>query len=117
MHELSIALRVVAVAAEEAARYDGARVVAVHLALGPLSGTVPEALATAFEFARADSPLAAARLVIEETPIAVHCPRCREDADVESILHLRCPRCGTPTAEVVSGRELEITSLELEEPP
>ena len=119
MHELSIAMRIVdiaaEIAAEETAPGKGARVVAVHLTLGPLSGVVTEALASAFEFARADSPLESARLVIEETPITVRCPQCRETGAVESLMHLRCPRCGTPTADVVTGRELEVTSLEIEE--
>ena len=43
MHELSIALSILDLAAEEAGRRGG-RVVAVHLKLGPLSGVVKEAL-------------------------------------------------------------------------
>ena len=40
MHELSIAMSILDVAEEEAERQGGARVVAVHLKLGPLSGVV-----------------------------------------------------------------------------
>ena len=56
MHELSIALSIVDMAAEEAER-QGGRVVAVHLKLGPLSGVVKAALLSAYELAREGSPL------------------------------------------------------------
>jgi hydrogenase nickel incorporation protein HypA/HybF len=59
MHELSIALSIIDAACEEAERHAGARVVAVHLKLGPLSGVVKEALVSAYELAREGSPLGA----------------------------------------------------------
>jgi hydrogenase nickel incorporation protein HypA/HybF len=114
MHELSIALSILDVAAEEAERRGGLRVVAVHLKLGPLSGVVKEALVSAYELAREGSPLENSRLAIEEVPIVVHCPACAADSPVESIQQLCCSACGTPTAEIVSGRELEVTALEIE---
>jgi hydrogenase nickel incorporation protein HypA/HybF len=113
MHELSIALGIVDVAAEEAARRAGGRVAAVHLRLGRLSGVVPDALRSAFELARENSPLAAAELVIEEVPVAAHCPACAAERAVP-FPELVCPTCGTPTPEVVRGRELEVVALEIE---
>lgn len=112
MHELSIALSIVDVASEEA-EHLAARVVAVHLRLGPLSGVVKEALLGAFELAREGSPLEGARLAIEEVPIVVRCPECRQDQVAPSPQEIFCPVCGTPTPEVVSGRELEVTGLEV----
>ena len=44
MHELSIAMGIVELAADEVARRNGARVIAIHLKLGPLAGVVPDAL-------------------------------------------------------------------------
>lgn len=114
MHELSIAMSILDIAADEAERRGGARVAAVHLKLGPLSGVVCEALRSAYELAREGSPLEAAELVIEEVPIAVHCPTCGCESSVVSIQLLCCSRCGTPGTEVVRGRELEIVALEIE---
>ncbi|MBL8798505.1 MAG: hydrogenase maturation nickel metallochaperone HypA [Planctomycetia bacterium] len=114
MHELSIALSLLDVAAEEAARRGLARVTAVHLKLGLLAGVVPAALRSAFELARADHVLAAAALVIEEVPITIYCPSCAAERPVASFPELVCPDCGTPAARVVHGRELEIVALECE---
>ena len=64
---------IVDVATEEAERRN-ARVTAVHLKLGQLSGVVAGALTAAFELARESTPLADAVLVIVEIPVAVFCP-------------------------------------------
>jgi hydrogenase nickel incorporation protein HypA/HybF len=113
MHELSIALGILDVAAEEAERHGG-RVAAVHLKLGPLSGVVKEALVAAYELAREGTPLERAELVVEEVGILAHCPRCAADCAPASLQDLRCPACGAPTPDVVRGRELEVVALEIE---
>lgn len=113
MHELSIALSLLDLVQEEAARR-GVRVAAVHLRLGPLSGVVPEALVSAFELARAGTPQEQANLVVEEVPIVVSCPKCAAARIPESAWSLRCTTCGTPTPEILSGRELEVVALEID---
>jgi hydrogenase nickel incorporation protein HypA/HybF len=114
MHELSIALSILDLAAEEAERLGGAQVHAIHLRLGPLSGVVKEALLSAYEIAREGSPLAGAELRIEETPLLAHCPTCRATKPVVSLQQLSCAECGTPTSEVVRGQELEVVALEIQ---
>jgi hydrogenase nickel incorporation protein HypA/HybF len=114
MHELSIALSILDVAAEEAAKQAGARVRAVHLRLGLLSGVVQRALLSAFEMAREDSPLVGAELIVEEVPIRIRCPRCQAERPVVSIQELVCSECGAASAEVTQGRELEVVALEIE---
>jgi hydrogenase nickel incorporation protein HypA/HybF len=114
MHELSIALSILDVAAEEAERQGGGRVAAIHLRLGPLSGVVPDALRSAYDLAREGSPLAAAELLIEEVPLVVYCPACSAEVAPPSVQQLCCPACGTPTPDVVRGRELEVVALEVE---
>ena len=114
MHELSIALAILDLAAEEAERRGGARVLGIHLRLGPLAGVVKEALVSSFEVARTDSPLVEAQLVIEDVPVTVYCPTCRGAREVVSDRQLCCRDCGTPSHGVVSGRELEVVALEIE---
>jgi hydrogenase nickel incorporation protein HypA/HybF len=113
MHELSIALAVLDVAAEEAGRRGG-RVAAVHLKLGPLSGVVKEALVSAYDLAREGTPLAGAELVIEEAPLVAWCPACAANRNPASVFEMSCPVCGAPTPDVVGGRELEVVALEIE---
>ena len=114
MHELSIAMSILDMAEEEAERQGGVRVQAIHLRLGPLSGVVKEALLGAYDLAREASTLEDAELIIEEVPILASCPSCGTTRPVISVQHLCCAECGTPTPEVVSGRELEIVALEIQ---
>ena len=114
MHELSIAVSLVEIAEEEAERL-GARVSAVHLRLGMLSGVVKEALLSSYEMACADTPLQGSRLVIEEVPVVVYCPRCDEQRPLESVQLFRCSVCGCPTPDVRRGKEMELFALEVEE--
>jgi hydrogenase nickel incorporation protein HypA/HybF len=113
MHELSIALAVVDVAAEQAEQHGG-RVLAVHLKLGPLSGVVKEALLSAYELACEGSPLAGSHLVVEDVPLVVRCPNCDADRPAVSVQMLCCAACGAVTPEVVTGRELDVVALEME---
>lgn len=100
------------VAGEEAERLN-AKVVAVRLKLGPLSGVVKQALLSAYDLARESSLLPDARLEIEETPLIVFCPTCNSEQRPPSIQQLCCPVCGTHTPNVISGRELEVVGLEI----
>jgi hydrogenase nickel incorporation protein HypA/HybF len=113
VHELSIALSILEIGSEQAEEL-GAPILAVHLRLGQLSGVVAEALRSAYDLAREDSPLARAELLIEEVPVVVRCEHCRVETEVD-FPHLLCGVCGAPTAEVVRGRELEIVGMEIEE--
>jgi hydrogenase nickel incorporation protein HypA/HybF len=115
VHELSIACSIIDMACEESEQRGGVAVRAVHIRLGQLSGVVKSALLSAFELAREDSPLASARLVVEETPIVIRCAACETDTTLESPQSFCCSRCGTPSSDVRSGRELEVTALEIEE--
>lgn len=112
MHELSIALSILDLAADEAERHGG-RIAAVHLKLGPLSGVFKDALLSAYELARESTPLAEAELIVEEVPLAVFCAACAAERELASVWTLVCPVCGAATPEIVRGRELEVVALEI----
>ena len=117
MHELSIAMSLVEVSCEELEKQAGSRVEALHVRIGPLSGVVPGSLKSAFELAAEGTPIQGARLAIEETDVRVLCPLCSQERAIDSIQSFRCVICGTPTPEIVSGRELELVSLEISGEP
>jgi hydrogenase nickel incorporation protein HypA/HybF len=114
MHELSIAMSMVEMATAEAARQNAARVYALHLKLGQLSGVVKEALLFSWQVACEGSPLAGSQLLIEEVPVIVRCPECQLNRVLPSIQMFRCPVCGAPTPEILCGRELEVVALEIQ---
>ena len=112
MHELSIAQSIVEMVEEVAQREGAARVSSINLRLGAMSSVVEEALLFSFEVVAAGTAAEGARLAVEKVPLVVFCPTC----DAESTLSapvFTCPRCGQPTHTVVSGKELEVMSVEL----
>lgn len=113
MHELSIALNIVDLAQEEA-QQRGVQVNAVHLRLGELSGVVKDALLSCYEMASNDTPLQGSQLIIEDVPVVVFCPKCNSNRPLSSIQYFCCSECGSPTSEVIQGRELEVVALEVQ---
>lgn len=113
MHELSVALTLLDLVEEEAQQRGNVQVEAIHLKLGPLSGVVKEALLSAFELAAERTPFAKCSLMIEEVPISIFCSQCNAERAVRSIHDLYCVDCGAPGFELVHGRELQVSALEL----
>jgi hydrogenase nickel incorporation protein HypA/HybF len=113
MHELSIAMSIVEMAEEEA-HARNARVNAVYLKLGILSGVVKEALLSSYGIACDGTALEGSRLIIEEVPVEVFCAACKVNRKLASMQWFICPDCGATTPTVVHGKELEVTALEIQ---
>jgi hydrogenase nickel incorporation protein HypA/HybF len=114
MHELSIAMSMIEMAAEEAARRGGVRVHKIHLKLGDLSGVVKEALHFSYTVACEGTPLEGSQLVIEEVPVVVYCSTCAAERAIVSVQQFCCAVCHAPASQIVRGKELEVTALEIE---
>ena len=114
MHELSIAQCLIESACEAAAEEDAARVTRLVARIGALSGVVEEALRFSFGLAAEGTACEGAALEIVNVPVSVHCPLCDEARKLADPWHFVCPTCGTPTPEVLAGRELELVSIEIE---
>ena len=115
MHELSIAMSIVELAEEEIERRGNIQIKTVHLKLGALSGVVKEALLASFEMACEGTSLAGSRLVVEDVPVVVFCSTCQARRPVSSMQLFCCAECGSPTGEIVEGKEIEVVALEIEE--
>lgn len=116
MHELSIALSLLEVAAEELEKQNGgSRVEALYLRMGALSGIASESLISAYGLACERTPFEGSRLVIEEVPVVIFCARCNAERAVHSVQEICCVECNTPSADIRQGRELLLSALELVE--
>jgi len=114
MHELGIASSVLQEARQEAMRHPGVRLRKVRVRVGEFSGVNPEALSFCFEVLVRDSKLEPLELEIESCARRQHCPACGQTFTVADY-DLNCPSCGTADTQFVSGDELELASLEMED--
>jgi len=112
MHELALMEEVRRVALEAAAVHGAKWIHSVALRVGRLSGVDPEALAFAFEVVMADGVAAGATLQLEVVPVRCRCQDCGEQFEPMDVI-FACPYCGSLAAEVLGGRELEVTGLEV----
>ena len=115
MHELSIAQSLIELACEAAAQDGCERVTRLFIRLGALSGVVKEALQFSFELAAEETACAGATLEIEDVPITVFCSTCKERKTLSDDYLFCCPTCGLPTPEILTGRELELVSVEVDD--
>jgi hydrogenase nickel incorporation protein HypA/HybF len=114
MHELSIAQSLIELASEAAIKEGATRVTRLVTRIGKLAGVVEEALQFSFTLAAEGTACEDAVLTVEVVDISVMCPECREPRALSETYHFVCPVCGAPTPEVLTGRELDLVSVEIE---
>jgi hydrogenase nickel incorporation protein HypA/HybF len=119
MHEVGIASSILEAAHREAERRHGARVAAVGVRVGVLSGVDIEALRFAFECIVKDTDDAGVALTAESCPRINGCEDCGCEfaSPAESPFVLAdCPQCGSWRSRFVSGDQLDLAYVEVEEP-
>lgn len=114
MHELSIAQSLVSLVQQQLPK-GVTRVTAVDMRLGALAGVVRGALEFCYGIATDGTPLQGSTLRIVELPVVIHCPECQADRTLEGVT-FRCPVCGTLSGDLRQGRELDLASIEYDEP-
>lgn len=113
MHEMGIATEIIDIAvASIPATLKDARVARVNLKIGRLSAVVADSLRFCFEAAARGTPLEGAELAIEEIPVRARCRDCHHEWTITSPA-FHCEACGRGSLDILSGRELDIHSIEL----
>jgi hydrogenase nickel incorporation protein HypA/HybF len=108
MHELAITESLVSTVREHVGE---SKVIRVRLAIGKLSGIVPDAVSFCFDVCAAGTTLEGARLEVEEVSARVRCRSCDAEFALEDGIPL-CT-CGSADVDVLSGRELKIMEVEV----
>lgn len=116
MHELSICQGIVEVAA---AALRGVPpppppVARVTVRIGRLTAVVPDSLRYHFDLLAPGTVLEGATLVIEEVPVRGRCVDCSAQFEIDA-LPFTCRACRSGLVELLSGRELQVVSLDTAE--
>jgi hydrogenase nickel incorporation protein HypA/HybF len=101
------------VALEQARKAGAARVLVIRLRIGALSGVVPDALQFAFEALASGTAAEGAELAIDYVPARFWCTACTREFQADDLL-AECPDCHSASGELRAGRELELSSLEID---
>jgi hydrogenase nickel incorporation protein HypA/HybF len=90
------------------------KVARVNLRVGKFAAVVPSSLTFCFDVVAKGTPLEGSELHIEEIPVAVTCRDCQAQWTINEPA-FQCPECQSSAIDVVSGRELDIESIEIAE--
>lgn len=113
MHEMGIITQIVKIATSSIPDdMENAQVERVNMKVGRLSAVVVESLRFWFEIVARDTPLSGAELNIEEIPVVVRCNKCNKEWTVDRPVFI-CKECNGGSIEILSGRELDIVSIEM----
>jgi len=113
MHEMGIVMQIVEICVSSIPKeMKDVKVKRVNLRIGRLAAIVPQSLKFCFEIASKDTPLEGAELNIEEIPVKAQCRKCKHQWTIEGP-SFKCPKCENGDIDLLSGRELDIASLEM----
>jgi hydrogenase nickel incorporation protein HypA/HybF len=114
MHELGVTTEIVEQVSDRLATAapPGAKVAAVRLEIGRLSGYAPESVRGCFELAATGTPLEGARLDVTEPPGNGTCRDCGHGVEVQDPL-ATCPACGGTDLMVQDGQQLRVLGVVL----
>jgi hydrogenase nickel incorporation protein HypA/HybF len=114
MHEFAIASSVLDAVRTEARLRPGMRVSKIGVRIGDLAGLDPDALSFCFEALTKETDLQSVILEIERRPRRQRCSRCANEFTVVNY-ETSCPDCGEKLTVFLSGDELELAYLEMED--
>ncbi len=112
MHELGVAQGILELVRQHVPQDQAPYVRAVTVRLGTLSGVVADSLDFCFSAIVAGTVYGGATLSIERVPTRATCGDCTREFDIDGLV-FRCPHCGASRIRLVSGDELQVTSVEL----
>ncbi len=115
MHEMGIALQIVEIAtASIPDDIENAQIERVNLKVGKLAAIVPDSLRFCFDIVAKDTPLKGAKLVIQEIDVVARCNDCQTNWTITEPA-FSCKKCKSSSIEILSGRELDLDSIEIAE--
>lgn len=115
LHEMGLAMQIIEIAtASIPDDMKNVRVERVNLKVGKLAAVVPDSLRFCFDIIAKDTPLKGAELVIEEIDVVARCNDCQTKWTITEPV-FSCKKCKSGSIEILSGRELDIDSIEIAE--
>lgn len=118
MHEVGIANSILEAGRAETARRPGARLTAIGVRVGVLSGVDVDALRFAFECLVADTDDQSVAFTVESCPRVNRCEQCGHEFESPAsapFTDAPCPRCQSQETRFVSGDQLDLKFIEVEE--
>lgn len=114
MHEIGIANEIIKAGLAEAALRQGSTLRRVGVHIGILAGVDLDALRFAFDALTRETTLQCVEFDLLSCPRRNRCMNCTNEFET-GIYCAPCPSCGSGSAALIGGEELDLAYVELEE--
>jgi hydrogenase nickel incorporation protein HypA/HybF len=115
MHEMSVAQNIIEIVSQHLPKENTHSVKAVNLKIGEMAGIVPDSLEFSFRVIASETPgIGDAVLNMEFVPLIIRCQACGNESHPEEPIFI-CPACNSVRVDIVSGTELQVTEIEIED--
>ncbi|MFX1245743.1 MAG: hydrogenase maturation nickel metallochaperone HypA [Promethearchaeota archaeon] len=113
MHELSITQSILSIAMKHANTAQANKITKITLTIGELAGVVDECVQFYFDIISKDTIAAEAILFFNRPPTKLRCRNCSAIFSPDNLSWV-CPNCREKKVEIVSGRECNVESIEVQ---
>ena len=113
MHEFSLAAEIVDIVKESAMKAGKEKVTAIDLEIGEISGVEEPALLTALESLTFNTLMESAEINTTHPKGLARCKECSNEFELNDLFTL-CPNCNGFYKDILSGKEFNILSIEVE---
>jgi hydrogenase nickel incorporation protein HypA/HybF len=115
VHEMGITQGILAASFEAAEEAGATRITVIRVSVGELTEVMDFALQFAFESLTPGTMAEGAVLVVNHVPARAKCLECGNEFEHDRF-EMVCPKCGSFALECLTGRELQIDSIETDDP-
>ena len=112
MHELAIAESLIEQVSAKAQAMGVKAVKSVTIKVGEYSGVCTEALSFAYGPLAEGTLLENSQLILQNSPFILYCPRCKKQWHPTQFRR-SCEQCQSLEVKIISGRELDLVSMEV----
>ena len=113
MHELGIAQEILNIAGQYIPQNSN-HVKSVTVKIGKLSNVFVDSLQFGYEVLSESTPFQNSELIVEEIPVTIKCNSCASTQVINGLEYL-CKNCGSPDIKVISGNELQLVEIEVDD--
>ena len=113
MHEMALAESILKISLECASANTAKSVSKIGLVIGKMSGVETEALEFSFHLLAKGTAADGADLDIKRSPLIAKCDKCGTEQQLENY-NFFCPKCTDGVLKIISGRELQVSYVEVE---
>lgn len=113
MHEMAITQNILDIVLEHGEQNRAQKITKIVLTIGAMTMVVSDCVRFYFDIISKGTIAEGAELEINDVPVRVKCSQCSEIFESEDPIFI-CPRCQVASADIVSGKELDVTSIVIE---